>query len=200
MLKVENLKTEFIGPATFEIEAGQCIALMGPSGSGKSLLLRAIADLDVNQGSVVYNRQARNEMPAHLWRRILALVPAESGWWADRVGDHFPDDAAVAEQIGDVGLPGALDWQVSRLSTGERQRLAIVRAVCRDPQAIMLDEPTSSLDDEATRMIENLIQRICRDGKLVLLVTHDAHQASRLASRTLAMCDGQLTGAGEPCA
>jgi putative ABC transport system ATP-binding protein len=79
-LRIERLATELIGPISFDIAAGECLAVMGPSGAGKSLLLRAIVDLDPNSGNVMVGVHARDDMPASEWRKLVALVPAESGW------------------------------------------------------------------------------------------------------------------------
>ena len=199
-LRVQRLETGLIGPLNFEVAEGQCVALMGASGAGKSLLLRAIVDLDPSRGAVALGGLDRGSMPASDWRKLVALVPAESGWWSDRVGDHFPCHAGVAGLLDALALAGALDWEVARLSTGERQRLAIARAVCRNPQALLLDEPTASLDEAATRRVENLITDCCQSGLAVLMVTHDPRQGRRMARRILQMADGLLKEGGGPVA
>lgn len=191
-LRIERLATKLIGPISFDIAAGECLALMGPSGVGKSLLLRAIVDLDASTGNVMVGARARDDMPASEWRKLVALVPAESGWWADRVGEHFPAKSDATELIGKLGLAGAFEWDVSRLSTGERQRLALARALCRRPEALLLDEPTASLDDYATGLVEDLIRECCEEGMALLLVTHDSRQAERMAKRLLRMSDGKI--------
>jgi ABC-type multidrug transport system ATPase subunit len=191
-LQIDRLATELIGPISFDIAAGECLALMGPSGVGKSLLLRAIVDLDPSTGNVMVGARARDDMPASEWRKLVALVPAESGWWADRVGEHFPAKSDATELIGKLGLAGSLEWDVSRLSTGERQRLALARALCRRPKVLLLDEPTASLDDHATELVEDLIRECCGDGMALLLVTHDRPQAERTAKRLLRMSDGEI--------
>jgi ABC-type multidrug transport system ATPase subunit len=191
-LRIERLATGLIGPISFDIAAGECLALMGPSGAGKSLFLRAIVDLDPNTGNVTLGADARADMAASEWRKRVALVPAESGWWADRVCDHFPAKSDARELIGKLGLAGSFEWDVSRLSTGERQRLALARALCRRPKALLLDEPTGSLDDHATKLVEDLIRECCGDGMALLLVTHDRSQAERMAKRLLRMSDGGI--------
>jgi ABC-type multidrug transport system ATPase subunit len=189
-LEIDRLATGLIGPISFDVAAGECLALMGPSGAGKSLLLRAIVDLDASTGNVTLGAQARHEMTASAWRKLVALVPAESGWWADRVREHFPAESDATQLLAKLGLPGALDWDVTRLSSGERQRLAIARALCRRPEALLLDEPTASLDEHAIALVENLIRGRCGEGMPVLLVTHDRRQAERMAKRVLRMSDG----------
>jgi ABC-type multidrug transport system ATPase subunit len=196
-LRMERLETGLIGPVSFEVAEGECVALMGASGSGKSLLLRAIVDLDKSSGTVTLGDLERGNMPASAWRKLVALVPAESGWWSDRVCDHFPREADAGYLLDALALTGALEWEVTRLSTGERQRLAIARAMCRNPKALLLDEPTASLDEAATRRVEDLVARLCRSGVAVLMVTHDRRQGARVASRVLHMADGRLEdGAG----
>ena len=198
-LRIDRLATQLIGPISFDIAAGECLALMGPSGVGKSLLLRAIVDLDPSTGNVMVGSCARNDMPACEWRKIVALVPAESGWWADRVGEHFPAKSDATELFGKLGLAGSFEWDVSRLSTGERQRLALARALCRRPKVLLLDEPTSSLDDQARGLVEGVIRACCGDGMAVLLVTHDRSQAERMAARILRMSSGGI-GQSSKCA
>ncbi|MCB1509645.1 MAG: ABC transporter ATP-binding protein [Hyphomicrobiaceae bacterium] len=192
MLKVESLETELIGPVTFAIEPGECVGLVGPSGAGKSLLLRAIADLDPNRGRVSLGDWSREAMPASAWRKTVALIPAESGWWADLVRDHFPSAGNVARWLDAVGLPDALDWHVARLSTGERQRLAIARALAHEPCALLLDEPTASLDEAATMRIEALLRDYCAQNKPVLIVSHDERQIRRMASRRMVVAGGKI--------
>jgi ABC-type multidrug transport system ATPase subunit len=191
-LRIKRLATKLIGPISFDVAAGECLALMGPSGAGKSLLLRAIVDLDPSSGNVMVGVHARDDIPASEWRKLVALVPAESGWWADRVRDHFPAKFDATELIRKLGLAGSFEWDVGRLSTGERQRLALARALCRRPQALLLDEPTASLDDHATGVVEGLMRECCGDGMALLLVTHDRRQAERMAKRLLRISDGKI--------
>lgn len=192
MFKTVDLGTSHVGPVSVSVACGECLAIQGASGSGKSLLFRAIADLDPNQGEVYLNGQSRAEIPAFEWRRKVSFVPAETGWWADRVREHFDDADGLEDLLASVDLADALDWEVNRLSTGERHRLGIVRALQRRPSVLLLDEPTASLDAEMTAAVERLIrQQLARDV-CVLLVTHDPDQASRLADRSMKMTSGRL--------
>ena len=150
VLQIDNLKTRLVGPVSLTVAAGECISIMGKSGSGKSLFLRAVVDLDPNEGDIRLGDQHRNLMPADKWRRLVAMVPSESGWWSDKVSDHFQPGDDPAALLAAVRLPDALGWEVSRLSSGERHRLAIVRALCGAPRALLLDEPTAALDQAAT--------------------------------------------------
>jgi len=200
LLEISDLRTELLGPVSLSVAPGECVAVLGPSGSGKSLFLRAVADLDPNQGRVSLGGRDRDAMTACEWRRLVGLVPAESGWWADRVGDHFDPQVDYAGLLEAVGLPGALDWEVGRLSTGERQRLAIIRALGQAPRGLLLDEPTAALDEAASGRVERLIAAQCADGVPVLMVTHDRAQAARLARRSFWMDGGRLQPMPEPLA
>ena len=193
MLIVNGLRTKAGGPADFSLRGGEIIAVRGPSGSGKSLMLRAIADLDPAEGEISLDGTMRARIPAPEWRRRVAFVPAESGWWDDRVREHFPDGGGDTALIEALGLdPAALDWEVRRLSTGERHRLAIARALVRKPEVWLFDEPTAALDAEAARRVEAVITQGRDRGAAILLVTHDDAQATRLADRTLTMAHGRL--------
>ena len=197
MLELHDLTTSQVGPVSLTVASGHCIAVRGASGSGKSLLLRAIADLDPNNGTVRLAGVDRGTIPADQWRRDVALVPAETGWWDDRVSDHFDAPDAAAKLAAAVGLPDAMGWDVARLSSGERHRLAIVRALCLHPKVLMLDEPTATLDEMAARQVETLLKSRLRHGMAMIVVTHDPDQPARLNARGFVMENGRLSAAQE---
>ena len=181
MLKIENLARPGLKPVSLMLPAGAIGVLTGPSGSGKSLFARAVVDLDPNTGEIWWKGRARSAMPAPQWRRLVGYVPAESGWWAERVGAHFKAPDAMRPMLEAVGLPAdAMDWPVSRTSTGERQRLALLRALEAEPEVLFLDEPTSALDAETAARVEALLLERRRAGLTLMIITHDPAQASRL--------------------
>ena len=192
MLRVESLRRSGLGPISLKVGDGECLAVTGPSGAGKSLLLRAIADLDPNDGAAFANAGARAAMPAPAWRRAVAYVPAEPGWWGDVAGDHFerPFPVALVQSTG-LGRE-VFDAPVARLSTGERQRLALARCIARSPEVLMLDEPTAALDERSKREVEAVLKSCLEDGASLVLVTHDPAQAARLATRSIRLCAGRL--------
>ena len=177
-----------------ELHAGECAVLEGPSGSGKSLLLRAIADLDPAPGTVWLNGEDRGAMSGPDWRRQVRYFAAEPGWWRERVGDHFTPSDDIVVLLEAFGLSAdAMDWMVERASTGEKQRLALVRGLADRPKVLLLDEPTSALDDKTAQAVEEqLVARIRDDGAAAIIVTHDAAQAERLARRRLAIRGGRV--------
>lgn len=190
-LRIEDIRISGRGPYSLHISAGECVSIRGPSGSGKSLLLRAIADLDPHQGRVLLDGVDSKQVPAPQWRRQVALLPVESQWWLDEVGGHFPADGCPwLEPLGFT--VESLHWQVSRLSSGEKQRLALARALMNRPRVLLLDEPTASLDQQTTAAVEQVVKDYRQQtGAAVLWVSHDPQQASRVADRPL-----QLTASG----
>lgn len=188
LLTVQGLRSRLAGPFDLRVAGGECVALSGPSGIGKSLLLRMIADLEPAEGRVELDGVDRNAMPAPAFRRQVTYVAADAGWWTDIVADHMAFPERARELLPALGLADALfDAPVATLSTGQRQRLALVRAISQRPRFLLLDEPTSALDPEAAERVEALLGRLRGEGCGLLAVTHDAAQAARIASRCLRM-------------
>lgn len=197
MLSVRHLSAPGVAADALQVADGECVAVMGPSGAGKTRLLRAIADLDPNRGEVAADGVDRARVSGPAWRRVVGYVPAESGWWADTVGAHFPDRNGCQALLAEMRLQvDVLDWPVLRLSSGERQRLALARALVRAPRALLLDEPTGALDEEARTMVEAILSRQLATGTSMLMVTHDQAQAARLAARIVRVENGRLLEAG----
>lgn len=196
MLSVRDLRRPGLVEASFALADGECLAVRGSSGSGKTLLLRAVADLDPNDGTVTLDGRSRADTPAPDWRRSVCYVPAEPGWWAETVGAHFPDWRGAAALVAALGLPDeARDWPISRLSTGERQRFALIRALVLRPRVLLLDEPTSGLDPDGVAAVEAQVLGYLAGGAGALWVTHDAAQAERVARRCLVVADGHISEA-----
>lgn len=191
-LHVDRLSTALLQAVELRIAPGECVALYGPSGAGKSLLLRAIADLDPNQGEVWLDGEPRSAMPATTWRRRVGYLPTESHWWLERVGAHASDwDRELLTQLGFE--PDVLSWSVARLSSGERQRLAIVRLLSHGPAALLLDEPSANLDDHNALTLEAVIRAYReRQRAPTVWVSHAADQRRRIAARQLRIDRGRL--------
>ena len=182
-LQLEDVSIGALTGVDLAIAPGEIVCLSGPSGCGKSRLLRAVADLEPHGGRIRLGDRDQAAMPAHEWRRAVMLVPAESQWWHERVGEHFAavDSGALAE----LGFePEVVDWPVSRLSSGEKQRLALLRALSVGPEALLLDEPTANLDADSTAGVEAWLTGLAREKRLpVLWVAHDRAQIERVAQR-----------------
>lgn len=177
----------------FTVGDGECLAITGPSGAGKSLLMRAIVDLDPNIGEVSTTQMIRSQTSAPEWRKHVAMLPSETGWWLDKVGDHFTNPTDTVKHLPLVGLPhDALNWEVTRLSSGERHRLGLLRCLEGQPKVLLLDEPTAALDQETTLQVEDLLRGLLAEGKTIILVTHDPGQPARLRCATMRIESGQV--------
>ncbi len=193
MLRIRGLTRPGLEPFDFDLPPGEAVAMFGPSGAGKTLLLRAIADLDPNDGTCALGDELRDDMPAPDWRRLVTYMAAEPGWWGDRVGDHFADPDGCRKLLPPLKLPeDAMGWALARLSTGEKQRLALARVLERAPRVMLLDEPTSGLDADTTRAVEAVLGARLGDGAAMLFVTHDIEQGKRLAKRALYVDAGKV--------
>ena len=182
-LKIQGLSVGALRPIDLTVAPGEVVCLSGESGSGKSRFLRAVADLEPHEGQVSLGEMDRASIPAHQWREQVMLVPAESQWWADHVGDHFC--GPMPEALAALGFPDDVGtWQVARLSSGEKQRLAAVRALSCQPKALLLDEPTANLDDHSIKLFEQWILGVIHAKNMpVLWVAHDEAQMSRVGQR-----------------
>lgn len=194
LFSVNDLRTMHVGPLEFDLRASESLVLSGPSGSGKSLLLRAMADLDGHEGRVSLDGKEQSEYRANKWRSVVAYLPADSAWWADTVGEHFRNTGSVNWQS--LGFEAEVEsWTVSRLSSGERQRLALLRMLENKPRVLLLDEPTANLDRENTLLVENMIARYVQDHEAaVIWVSHDAEQQERLGVPVLILDNGRSEG------
>lgn len=181
-----------VGPVSFDVAAGECLCLSGPSGAGKSLLLRAIADLDPHEGAAWLDGIACQDAAPTTWRRRVGLLPPESSWWLPRVIEHF--HATDPPSLDALGLdPGLLGEPIARLSSGERQRFALLRLLANTPRVLLLDEPTANLDPVSTGRVEAVIADYRqRRQAAVLWVSHDPAQIARVADRHLRVSGGRL--------
>jgi ABC-type iron transport system FetAB ATPase subunit len=194
-LALRELRSSHAGPITLDVAAGECVAIIGESGSGKSVFLRMIADLDPCSGEVLLDGTARETWTASTWRSMVVYQPAEPAWWEPTVEAHFSarQHDFARDLLPALNLkPEVWNAEIARLSTGERQRLALIRSLACKPKVLLLDEPAASLDLASTTAMEALLQTNLSDGMSIIIVTHSAQQAERLARRQLRMVHGQL--------
>jgi putative ABC transport system ATP-binding protein len=193
LLTLDSLSSPRLAPVSLVCHPGECHAIQGPSGSGKSVLLRLIADLDPGGGNAALRGVPRSRMSGPQWRRQVVYCQAEAGWWHERAGEHFADRDAAIPLMSRLGLAAdKLDAMVHELSTGERQRLGLIRALLLRPAVLLLDEPTAALDAQSTAQVEQEMRRCMQEGAAVLLVTHSGEQARRLATHSWRMEHGRL--------
>lgn len=192
MFDVSDLTRPGLPAVSFRLSEGELACLSGPSGSGKTQLLRALVDLDPNEGSVTLLGVRRESLPPQQWRRRVAFLPAESRWWAATVAEHFA--VMDAEQLRRLGFDkDVAGWRVERLSSGEKQRLALLRLLANRPEVLLLDEPTANLDAGNIERVEKLVtDYVSTQRASCLWVSHDKPQITRLCGRCLEMADAGL--------
>lgn len=185
------------GPYSLNCSGTETIGISGISGIGKTLFLRALADLDSHSGQISLDGQNCSDFSAPVWRSRVALIPAESRWWYHDVKSHMTSACSSDELVvllESLGFDGdVLNWQVSRLSTGEKQRLSVARALIRWPSVLLLDELGSSLDKENCDLLETAVKKFQRRyGSPVLWVSHDQEQIDRICDRLVVIYRDRL--------
>ena len=197
LLRIDKLQVGRLPPLSFGVADGECLSIEGPSGAGKTRLLRAIADLDAASGQVFLDGAERRELSGPHWRRSVRYCAAEPAWWTPTPRSSLPPalpaenettgrKARLNRLLTSLGLtPQNLDQPISTLSTGERQRLAQVRALADEAKVLLLDEPTGSLDGVNASLVEELIKFLLLSGRIIILVSHDPRQIERLAHARL---------------
>ena len=184
LFRVQSVALGGIGPLDLVLQPGECVGLTGASGSGKSRLLRALADLDPHEGGMWLAGEAAAALSPWQWRRRVALLPADSAWWHDTVGPHFgaAPDTAWLQRLGFE--PTVMDWRIDRLSSGEKQRLALLRVLDLQPRVLLLDEPTANLDRDNAERAEALIREYLEaNGAGAIWVGHDQEQLNQVSTR-----------------
>ncbi len=196
MLDVHSLATDLVRADHLRVHAGERVLLQGPSGSGKTHFLRALADLVPWHGQIRLDQQSSLDISAPQWRQQVMLVAADNQWWHPKVAMHFRTPEALP--LKSLGLAeDILGRDPQHLSSGEKQRLALLRALDRAPKVLLLDEPCANLDTDATQQVEALLTDWCRHHQGHLIMTsHDPAQRQRLADRHWAIKDGTVTATG----
>jgi tungstate transport system ATP-binding protein len=189
---------------TLQIEAGAPTVLIGPNGSGKTTLLRtAMGLMAPTQGRITWG--GLEESPplrrAFVFQRPAMLRRSAAGnlRYALRVARvaKAKRDGRIEDLLTLVGLDGLGSRPARRLSGGEQQRLALARALARDPAVLFLDEPTASLDPASTKAIEESIRTVAASGIKVVMSTHDLGEARRLAGEIVLLHRGRVIESGQ---
>ncbi|HUU04244.1 MAG TPA: ABC transporter ATP-binding protein [Patescibacteria group bacterium] len=214
-IRVENLwqtagKKTILRGIDLEFAPGAVNVILGPNGAGKSTLLRLLGLLDKpGQGEIYYDGQKRSAMSrcqcTSLRRRcgfvfqsplLLAGTVAANLKFGPRVRDVRIGNPEIRQVLEKTGLSGREGQEARLLSGGEKQRLQMARVMLLDPDLYLLDEPTANLDPLSVKNIETAIARLAREGKTVILATHNLVQARLLAAMIVFLKGGSLVQAG----
>lgn len=188
---------QILRDVTLSIDAGSPTILLGPNGSGKTSLLKlAMGLLAPVAGRILYagRETASSSRHAFVFQKpvMLRRTAARNVAFALKAAGRAPEAATVARLLSVVGLGPLAERPARRLSGGEQQRLALARALARDPEVLFLDEPTASLDPFATKSVEDIIARVADGGVKIVMATHDLGQARRLAGDIVFLANGVL--------
>jgi tungstate transport system ATP-binding protein len=190
-------QTAILDAISLTLQPGAPTALIGPNGSGKTTLLKLAMGLNqpvtgrITHGGRTHGSPLRRafvfQKPAMLRRSTAANVV-----FALKAAGRAADRATIDMLLDKVGLRGLAARPARRLSGGEQQRLALARALARDPEVLFLDEPTASLDPAGTKAVEEIVAQVAASGVKVIFSTHDLGQARRLASDVVFLLGGRI--------
>ena len=220
MIKIINLHKQFgklkvLKGIDIDVAKGEIIAIIGPSGSGKSTFLRCINRLEEpTEGDIIINGKSIMDKSTdiNLMRRELGMVfqhfnlfphktVMENITLAPMKLKKIPKEAAekkAVELLDKVGLVDKQNAYPNQLSGGQKQRIAIARALAMEPEIMLFDEPTSSLDPEMIKEVLDVMIDLAKEGMTMLIVTHEMGFAKNVATRILFMNDGKILEDEEP--
>lgn len=225
MIVVKNLKKSFgdnnvLDGVSFSVEKGETVAVIGPSGSGKSTMLRCLINLEQAEGGTIIIEDAPllvdgkyvNEKDArsacmkmgmvfqnfNLFPHLTVMGNLTCAPLELRKMTKSEAEKRARELLKKVGLSEKADDYPSMLSGGQKQRVAIARALMMDPEMLLFDEPTSSLDPQLTAEVLAVMRQLAQDRMTMIVVTHEMGFAREVADKILFMCDREIIGEGTP--
>lgn len=216
LLEVKNIHKDFISglktvnavnDVSFKVAQGEMIAITGPSGAGKSTILQICAGLmKPSNGTVLLDGNDLYAMNtdkladfrlnhlSYIFQNfnLLQMLTARENIAIPSLLNNIKVNDRVLENITDsLGITDRLDHFPNELSGGEQQRVAIARALINNPQCIFADEPTGNLDEHTTKDVMELFCKLNRDGRTIMIVTHDS-EVAKYCNRTISIVDGKI--------
>jgi L-cystine transport system ATP-binding protein len=223
MVKLEHIKKSFgkhevLKDVNLEVKTGEVVVILGPSGSGKTTLLRSINFLEpADKGTITVGdltvdakKAGRKEVLAirrktamvfqlyNLFKNKTALENVTEGLTVVKGIDKAQAEKTARELLDKVGLQDKYNAYPSQLSGGQQQRVGIARALALDPEVILFDEPTSALDPELVGEVLSVMAKVARQGRTMIVVTHEVSFAQDIATRIVFMDGGVIVEEGAP--
>ncbi|WP_216696950.1 amino acid ABC transporter ATP-binding protein [Anaerostipes faecalis] len=220
VLEIKNLRKSFgnqevLKDVSFSVKRGEVVVVLGPSGCGKSTLLRCINALEEIQGGEIYldgEKISGNVKNLHKIRQKIGMVFQSYDLFphmnvlkniilAPEKAQHRTREETVKEAeklLKRVGLYNKKDDYPRQLSGGQKQRVAIVRALCMHPEVILFDEVTASLDPEMVREVLDVMLELGKEGRTMVIVTHEMQFAKAVADRIIFMDQGKIIEENSP--
>ena len=214
LLKVQSLTKKFgdktiLNNLDLEVEAGKVIAILGPSGCGKSTFLRCLNGLEEVQGGQIVFREQNLTAKSTDWTKVrqkIGMVFQSYDLFPNMTvmenillsplkvqkRDRAEVETQAKELLTRVGLADRVNDYPRQLSGGQKQRIAIVRALCTNPEVMLFDEVTASLDPEMVREVLEVISQLAKQGMTMLIVTHEMHFAEQVADEVIFLDKGQI--------
>ncbi len=220
IIRVEGISWSYdgvrgISDVSVEIRRGEILGIIGPNGSGKTTLLRCLAGLLKPHGAIYIDGRNLSRINARELARILSYIPSEyegqpsltvyevvsagrtphmrGVWW-----ESGEDEAIIWESMSVMGVDEMAERRVGELSSGEKQKVRLARALAQQPKIILVDEPTSHLDPRNQIEIMKVLRLMTLKGASVIAVLHDLNLASLYSDRILVLKDGRVVACGKP--
>jgi tungstate transport system ATP-binding protein len=212
-LKLSEIKKHYrsikaLNSVSLEMDGGKIIVLLGVNGAGKSTLMRILSGLEnADGGTILFNNQSAD---AKALRQVSTLVFQKTAMFTMNVYDNLayglkirkvPTDEIskkVSEALAEVRLSGFEKRRAKKLSGGEQQRIALARAFLLDSHVLLLDEPTANLDPNSAAIIEKAIVNKKSSQRIIIMATHNLHQARRIADEIIHIHNGEIVEVAKP--
>lgn len=215
MVKFESVTKKFgsktvLEDISFEIEAGELAFVTGPSGAGKTTIIRLLLrELRPEKGHIVIDGKDIGNLRSKdlpLYRRQIGVVFQDFKLLSDRtvfenialglavrgINDRQEVEKKVKEALSDVGLEDSVDHFPSQLAGGQLQRVVLARALVGQPKLILADEPTGNLDPVTARQIVDILDRVAKEGTTVIMATHNAEIVNKYSRHVVKLSDGKI--------
>lgn len=206
MFRLKNIKfLHILNIESLDIENGKITCIIGESGSGKTTLLKLFNKMiTADSGEMFYNGKNIKEIDSVLHRREVVMLPQIPTVFPGTIKENlliglkFSEKPEVADEVlenilKEVRLDKKISEKVADLSGGEKQRLALGRIMIMEPEVLLLDEPSSALDEETEKIImENLVSYVKKNNKTLIIVTHSKKLAQNYSDRILEIYDGRV--------